>query len=187
MKGKPALLQCTRHSHTDGKKQLVLLQPTCPYGLAADCAVLFWLVSRFGSDPPEIHFLVLGLLGLGHPDTSVPSGLGAIPMRLSIGGNAAGMWGSPPETESTQEPVSYILLFPQIPQHSHTHPVENSLFAAGRTSCPGEKSQQKSDPRIQMLGLMQIWLDDAVFPQLFCLPLPPCPSPAGLTSQHLFS
>lgn len=172
MKGKPALLQCTRHSHTAGKKQLVLLQPTCPYGLAADSTMLFWLVSRFGSDPPEIPLLVLGLLGLGHSDTSVPSDLGAVSMGLSIRGNAAEMWG----------PVSYILLFPQLPQHSHTHPVENSLFPAGRTSCPGEKSQQKSDPRIQMLGLMQIWLDDAVFPQLFCLPLPPCPSPAGLTS-----
>ena len=149
------------------------------------CCTQHWTLSAHGtglaSPPPVIPLLVVDSLGLGCSDTSVLSGLGAVQMGLSPGGNAAGTW-APPKKQSPPGASFPIYRFsPQLAQHSHTHPVANGLFPAGRTSCPRAKSQQKSDPRIQMLGLMQMWLDDAVFPQFFCLPLPPCPSPTGLT------
>lgn len=158
VRGKPSLLWRAPCSHTVGKQQLVILavilQPSCPYPFAEHGSRLLACGRGLTSHAP---LLTMGLLALGCTDTSVLSGLGAVQMGLSPGRSAAGTWATPKEQSPPRLPFPMCHFSSNFPNMAMVILwLTLCLSPAGRTSCPPAKSQQKSDPRIQMLGLLQI-------------------------------
>lgn len=150
LKGKPSLLWHAPSSHRVGKQQLVILavilQASCPYPFAG----LRGLTSR-------LPLLTIGWLALDCPDRSVLSGLGAVQVGLSPGRNATGTWATLRKQSLPRAPFPICHFSSNFPNTAMVSLwLTLCLFSTGRTSCPQAKSQQKSDPRIQMLGLIQI-------------------------------